>query len=85
MIAARDGEQIGDATYAVGETQSFGREPVQIRRVVFLPPVHAEIVDAEIVSEHEDDVRRPLGRGRLPGAHRGQQHCDCHDESNSAE
>ena len=64
MMAARDGEQIGDATYARREPQSVGGEPIEVGRAVLLAAVRAEVIDAEIVGEDEHDVRRPLLEGR---------------------
>ena len=41
------------------EPQALRREPIEVRGAVLLAAVDTEIVDAEIVSEDEDDVRRP--------------------------
>ena len=41
------------------EPQSFGGKSIQMRRAVVAAAIGAEVVDAKIIREDEDDVRRP--------------------------
>ena len=47
----------------LGETGAFGGKLVQVGRVLILTAEAAEVVDAEVISEEDDEVGRGLLRG----------------------
>ncbi len=69
--AARGGAD-GAAAVMPREAQPFAREPVRVRRADFRLAIAAELAPPEVVGQHEDDVRRAVGREReRRGSRRG--------------
>jgi len=73
-IAARDGEQMGWAQYALVKRMPSSARRSRFGGAMIPPAIAMKIVDAEIVAEDEDDVRAIRSRGGNGVAGHG-QHC----------
>ena len=69
VLAGEEGRSRRRAVLAmvvVGQPHALRGEPVDVRRFVIPAPEATEVGPAEVVGQHEDDVRRPVRGGERP-------------------